>query len=197
MCVLSYLNQLTILRIPRRFCSRIPNPLRKVTLTLHSNFVLLIKYESCTTISTLQIFSLVGPLDSAWVGGLVTSITEQHSTSPNDTWTFLSIYAINSMILWKLTSICLVLAWYTWFFAKSIILWLLLCNWTSPCSMPSSFTNHVNHITSLLVYATAMYSVSIVDIAIRDSIMDFQQIGPSPKVKTYSIVDLLSSRSLA
>jgi len=66
-------------------------------------------------------------------------------------------------ILWYLTSICYVLLWYMWSFARWITLWLLQWSWTESYIIPKVSTNPLHHKNSFIASTTAMYSASVVE----------------------------------
>jgi hypothetical protein len=98
---------------------------------------------------------------------------------------------------WYLNYICLVFEWKVEFFARLIALSLLQYNLLFSCFFPNSSIKLCNQIMSLLASVATTYSASIVESETTFCSFKIQLTAVPPIVKTYPVVLLLLSLSLA
>src|SRR6266852_2845415 len=113
-----------------------------------------------------------------------------YSASNRPAWTF-------SRTQWYFESICLVLLWNRGSLAILTAPVLSEFSMVGFCWMsPSSLYRFLNHDASFPDSHRAIYSASVVLMAVTDCLFDLQVIAPPAAMKTYPVVDFPSSRFL-
>jgi len=107
--------------------------------------------------------------------------------------TMISFVSIMSLTKCKRISMCFVLSWYTWWFAKWMTLWLSQCIFTHPWLIPISPIIPFNHMASLTLSKRAMYSAWVVERATTYCWFAFQVIVVPNNVNTNPDKDFLVS----